>query len=203
MQCSNTPNRATATARRNYNMIHMELEHLNHYPSQSTKYSRNAFPRGSPIPKKKVRFSELSQMVLTKPTTEADIQASWYNKHEIKKFKHNAEISAKRFAKSRASYTIKRVAYSIMSGTPQTNASIDHKELICGLEHIVSPSMMKLLMQRRKMSVSRVLEEQNIQRKSGETSISRIALASMENSSFTKEWRRRIACLHQSESDCC
>lgn len=182
-------------------MIYVEVEHLTHHPRKSMKYSRNTFPRGSPIPKKKVRFSELSQMVVTQPKTEDDLLASWYTKHEVKKFKRNAEISAKRFAKSRASHTIKQLAYSIMSGTPQKNANFDHKELVCGLEHILSPSMMKLLMQRRKMTIVRVLEEQDIQRKSGETNISRIALASMENSSLTKEWRRRIACVHWSDTD--
>jgi hypothetical protein len=174
----------------------MGPEYLAQNTNKVRKYSRSSSPRSTPVPKKVVRFSDTSIMIVTRPKSQAELQASWYTKHEIKRFRHNAELSARRFCKSRASNVIKHVAYSIMSGSPQSDMSFHHKEVVCGLEHMISPSIMKVLMQRRRMTIARVLEEQQIQAQLGEKDPCRIALASMENSAFTREWRRRIACLH-------
>lgn len=178
----------------------MDPEYPTYSPSKSMKCSYTSSPRSSPVLKKTLRFSDTSVLIVTKPRSDSDRQASWYTKHEIRHFRKTAEQAAKRFANSQESNVIKHVAYSVMSGAAQSDKSFHHKELVCGLEHMISPSILKVLIQRRKMTIERVLEEQHVQTELGENDPIRIALASMENSAFTKEWRRRIACLHMSDA---
>ena len=177
----------------------MEPYFSTYNPSKSMKCTYRSSPRSSPVLKKTVRFSDRSVLIVTNPRSDSDRQASWYTKHEIKHFKKNAELAAKKFANSQESNVIKHVAYSVISGTAQSNKNFYHKEHVCGLEHLISPSMLKILVRRRKLTIERVLGEQDVQMKLGESDPSRIALVSMGNSAFTKEWRRRIACLHMSE----
>lgn len=138
-------------------------------------------------------------MILTRPKTEKELQACWYSKHEIKRFRTDVHLAAGRFAKSRASKVIKQIAYSILRGTPQSEVNFHHEEVVLGIEHLISPSVMKILMKKRTMTITRVLDEQEYQTRTGEKSRARLALASMENSAFTKEWRRRLAYLHMSD----
>lgn len=182
---------------RKSSQYNMEPEYLNASPCKSRKCSGRSSPRNSLMSKKRVRFAETSIMILT----EKESIPNWYSKQDIKRFRYNAELSARRFAKSQASNVIKQVAYSVMSGTSLVDCNFAHKELICGLEHMVSPSLMKALLQRRKHTVDAVMQEQELQSRSGENDVSRLALASMKHSAFTKEWRRRLACLHMTDNE--
>jgi hypothetical protein len=147
---------------------------------------------------KRVRFAETSTMILL---TEKELQPTWYSKQDIKRFRYNAQLSARKLAKSQASNATKQVAYSVMSGTSLVDGNFNHEEMICGLEHMVSPSLMKALLQRQKLTIAAVRQEQEVQARSGEINVSRLALASMEHSAFCKEWRRRLAYLHMADKE--
>ena len=174
----------------------MKPEYLTSISSNAMKYPKENAKRISPIPKRKVHFSDTSMMIMTKPRSEADLKASWYSKNEIKHFRNKTENSARKFAKSRDSKVVEYLAYSVMSGTPQSDINFHHNDIVCGIEHMISGKVLKILIQRRRMTIARVLEEQDVQHRLGEKDFTVIALASMANSAFTKEWRRRIACLH-------
>lgn len=178
--------------------LDMEPEYTSHNPHKARKCSGSDYPRHRSRPNKQVRFSETSILIVTRPKSSSDVQASWYTKKDIAQFKHNVRVSAQALTGTRSANVIKHVAYSVASGAPQSNVDVQDKEIICGLEHLLSPEVLKVLVQRRKMTIARVLEEQDIQTRLKESDPHRLALASMGNSSFSKEWRRRIACLQVS-----
>ncbi|KAL3781834.1 hypothetical protein HJC23_011143 [Cyclotella cryptica] len=176
----------------------VEPEYTSYIPHKSRKCFRADYPRHRCLRKKKVHFSETSMLIVTRPKSSSDLQACWYTKKDIAQFKHHVRVSAQTLSGTPSSNIMKHIAYSVASGSPQSNIDVQEKERFCGLEHLLSPEVLKVLIQRRKMTIARVLEEQDIQIRLKENDPHRLALASMTNSSFTKEWRRRIACVQVS-----
>ncbi|KAL3787489.1 hypothetical protein HJC23_001139 [Cyclotella cryptica] len=181
----------------------MKRESPNYNSKTSRKVSKATSLLNSSMPKKRVHFSTTSTLVLLRPRSDRDRQASWYSKREMEQFRHNTHLTARVLMGSRSSDDVRHVAYSIASGVPRSNDTLYHKEMVCGLEHLIAPEVLKVLIRRRRMTVARVLEEQDEQWRSGEYDSGRIALASMENSNFTKEWGQRIARLHWSNAREC
>ena len=177
----------------------MNPEHKSYNPCKSRKTCTTASPKTSPVPKKQVHFAETSTLILTEPRSESDLLASWYTKRNFQHFRSNIQLSSRALEHARVSTSIKHVAYSIASGTPRSDISFRHQEDVCGIENFISPSLHKILLQKRRKTIASVLEEQDLQRRQGRKDSRRIALASMENSAFTREWRHRLACMHVSE----
>jgi hypothetical protein len=175
----------------------MELEYIANSTSKARKITMHDSPRSSPIAMKQVRFSESSTLIITQPKSSTEKQASWYTKKDFSQFRSDARACVKSLSETRSHEVIEHIAYSVVSGTPLSSCPVLENERICGIEHLVSHDVLKVLVQRRKMAVARVLDEQDVQCSMGIKDSNRIAHVSMANSAFTKEWRRRIACLQQ------
>lgn len=81
----------------------------------------------------------------------------------------------------------------IQASEVQNDFILNDVEDIRGLEHLLSPHLYVLLMQRKKGTIDRVLGEQKEQTMLGIKYVHRIASISMENSKFAREWRSWIA----------
>jgi hypothetical protein len=80
-------------------------------------------------------------------------------------------------------------------GEVQGNINLHDIQDIRGLEHLLSPQVYAVLMQRRIATINRVLDEQKQQAMLSVKDVDKIASISMENSEFAREWRTRIALL--------
>lgn len=172
---------------------------INFNPIKARKYSDIDSSKQA-ISNKRLRFSDMSTLILTEPKTRQELKASWYSRRDVADFKQQTRTSSQALRDTRIAKVLKHIAYSIASGSPQAPINIHGKEIIRGEEHLISPEVLKLLFQRRRLTVARVLEEQTVQRRLGEVDIHRISCVSRENSAFTKEWSLRITRL-QSDWD--
>ena len=170
----------------------MQYEHLP-YPTKSRKCSKEASPRTRKS-KKQVHFKDTSSLVITRPKTDSELKEVWYSPKELSKFKLNAKMDAQALSQTASANMINYVAYSIASGTPQRNiVAGQDREAINGIEHHLSPEVMKVLVLRRKRTISRVINEQSVQKSRGIRDSDRLAAVSTMHSGFAKELRQRIA----------
>ncbi|KAL3786840.1 hypothetical protein ACHAWO_003183 [Cyclotella atomus] len=147
------------------------------------KLSASASPGGLP---KRLRFSETAQVMVVRKVR----YGNWLNKSEIREFKRDVHTSA--LAKTDLySQVMRTIGYSVQQGT--TSPEFKVEEDVRGLEHLLSPEVTRVLIQRRKMTIDQVLKEQERQLLFGEHDPEKIAMISQNNSSFVVEWRRRIA----------
>jgi len=144
---------------------------------------------------KRLRFSCLSQLIITEPNSGEDVQNAWYTKKEIAQFKRNVRLTSQALRKTRTAKAMKLIAHSAATGSPHANIRVHGKEGIRGIEHLLSPEVKHCLIKTRQKTITRVLEEQQVQKSSRR--IASIAQVSETNSSFSKEWCTRIAKFQQ------
>lgn len=170
-------------------------------PIKARKYTKMDSPRhcgSSSTPVKRVRFSDMSTLILTQPKSNEELCDSWYTKRDVALFKQNIRHATNVLRETRTAKAMKHVAYSIASNTPQSPINFHGSgSAIVGLEHLLSPEVLKLLFQRRRLTAARVIEEQAVQSSLGENDAERIAQVSKDNSAFTREWALRIPSLQE------
>ena len=142
--------------------------------------------------KRRVCFSDLSSLVLTEEKTAQDRCNAWYSRDDITKFKKNAHLTSCALRKTRTAKVMKHIASSASHNAPLATVDVKGKEVIRGIEHLISSEVMKYIIDRRKSLIKRVLYEQKIQRVEGINDPSALAYLSEVNSSFSKEWCSRI-----------
>ncbi|KAL7448598.1 hypothetical protein ACHAXS_000161 [Conticribra weissflogii] len=160
--------------------------------------------RGQPNKRlvKRTRFSPTSTLIVTKPKTERDIQATWYTKSEISQFKSHIRQTTQVLRNTRTAKAMKTLAQSIATNSAQNGGvsndiHIHGVEHIRGIEHLLSQDVLKVLVSRRRINISKVLQEQELRKSMGENDPSAILRAVSESySSFTKEWCHELAKLH-------
>lgn len=180
----------------------------------SNKQSENDSSR----PKKRVCFSEYSKLTLFPPSSREDARASWYSRNDIEHFKREARNETLALRRNTvAPDQVKELAYFVSKTVSSGGASANsihgsdadivpnNSVEMRGLEHLVSKNVLKLLLERRKLAISRVIHEQAMQKLlhsdklgGGECdSAARVAKAvaqvSKLNSQFSKEWSSKIA----------
>ena len=140
----------------------------------------------------------MSTLILTQPKSNEELCDSWYTKRDVALFKQNIRHATNVLRETRTAKAMKHVAYSIASNTPQSPINFHRSgSAIVGLEHLLSPEVLKLLFQRRRLTAARVIEEQAVQSSLGENDAERIAQVSKHNSAFTREWALRIPSLQE------
>ncbi|KAL3804153.1 hypothetical protein HJC23_013672 [Cyclotella cryptica] len=145
---------------------------------------------------KKLRFSDVATVIIiAQPKHNSDPKSAWYSKKEISQFKRNTSKTSRFIWGTRRAQAMRYIGRCIQTGEAQADLSIENIEEIRGLEHLLSPEVYTVLLQRRRATISKVLEEQSCQHKAGVNDIARIATVSMLNSEFAKEWRQRIMSL--------
>lgn len=144
---------------------------------------------------KRLRFSENSHLIITKAKSGEDIKNTWYSKRELARFKIDVYDTAKALRVTRTAKAIKYMARAATRpGSPQLHLHVHGIEHIRGLEHLISPEVFKSLWQRRQKAISRVLEDQQAQKKSGQSvDHTRLARVSEMNSAASREWSRRTS----------
>ncbi|KAL7519590.1 hypothetical protein ACHAWX_004344 [Stephanocyclus meneghinianus] len=145
--------------------------------------------------KKKLKFSDVATVIVTQTKSSSAPQSTWYRKHEISKFKRNIKQTSRRIWGSPPAQAMRYIGHCIQTGEHQAFLCIENIEEIRGLEHLLSPEVYTVLLQRRRATIAKVLQEQADQRKAGLHDIARIAAVSMANSAFAREWRERIMSL--------
>jgi len=148
-----------------------------------------------PIKKtRRLRFSEVSNLFITEPKTVEDVQNSWYNRNELAQFKADVHIASKALRNTRTALAMKHIARSAAQRSPQADIHLEGREVVRGLEHLVAPAIAKHLLDRRRITIANVLEEQRSQKLSGRGAIDplSIARASERSSAFAQEWCARI-----------
>ena len=152
-------------------------------PSKSQKQSIRDTPRSVlPNPtKKQVRFSETSILLVTAPKTCWENEATWYNKNDIREFKQHSRESSAALMGTHDAKMMRCIGFSVQEGTDLPEMKIEDVERIRGLEHLMSPDVCKVLLQRRRATIARVLEEQRRQELAGEQDAAKIALISSRN----------------------
>ena len=165
--------------------------------SKSRKCSKNCSPKKSRMRiKKQVRFSPVSFLYITSPKTEGDLNATWYSKNELVQFKQNGKAEAQALSQSNSAFIISHVAYSVAFGEKsRLKATDEEKEMINGIEHLLSTEVLTILLRRRKKTISGVLDEQKAQNGIGIKDPIKLALVSEKTSGFAKDLRQRIACV--------
>ena len=140
-------------------------------------------------PRKRVRFSQLSSLLLTTPKTSRELHSTWLTKAEQDQFKSNAIQAAAniRMTDTNAPKLMKHIAKS------NTIIDVPGREVICGLEHLISPDVFKTLYGERRKTIARVLQVQHAQRIGiCGTNPETTAKVSEINSSFSRSWSHRI-----------
>jgi hypothetical protein len=147
---------------------------------------------------KRVTFSVTSTVVLVQPKTRQELKAVWYSKDDMARFKLKACHSAEMMVGSVAAAAY--IEQSLELDQRPSSNRFTGIEYICGIEHILSPAVLKMLHATKAMTIQHVLREQERQKKSGEYSPELIAEASMKTSLFSRAWRHNTAalnCIHR------
>ena len=166
--------------------------------TKATATTKRQFEEPTSKSSKRLRFSPTSELIVTDPKTTRDRQSAWYSKAQINEFKQGARQTALSLRKTRTSKLIKFIALSAATDSPQVDIQVRGTEHIRGLEHMISPSVLKALLEKRRNTILAVLENQKEQRDAGmRVDPSKIAFVSEVNSSFTKEWYSRLITFHQ------
>ena len=177
----------------NLNMKVTPLAVVQHPRKMKRKVSIDKEETTSVRSKKRLRFSDMSSLILTEPKTSEDLHEAWYTRSEISRFKKTAHQTSKALWETRSSKVMKHIACSAANHAPQANIEVKGKEVIRGLEHLISYEVMKYLVERRRNVIARVLEDQDAQKMEGTGSDHlRTAQVSEMHSAFAKEWCKRI-----------
>lgn len=162
-------------------------------PTKAIKILKNDSPRGFlSYKKKQVRWAEISTLVVTARNTDSDNEASWYSKDAIRQFKRDAKASSLLLAGTHDSKVMKLLCHSVQKKLAQPNVKVQDVNIIRGLEHMLSREVCFLLVQNRRMTIDKVLEEQMRQTRSGEYDAAQIASVSSKSSRFAVRWRQII-----------
>lgn len=165
---------------------------------------------------RRVRFSETSQAVILPARTSEELNQCWLTKSDVAGYKRLTKIQAASLSATRTAKLLKHVAYLAAtthgdrdktgdrapSPTPQDAAASlglgGRIDAVRGMEHLVCPTVARLLIQRRRAVLLRVLEEQErVRGREDGGAEERIARAAREASSFSREWSRRVLGLHR------
>jgi hypothetical protein len=144
---------------------------------------------------RRVRFSEYSTVIVTRRKTQEELKSVWYAKSEMKQFEKDArratEVVLDRSAAAANAYIKKTLLGS--------QEKLVGTELICGIEHGLSPEVTRVLLTARSKAINDVLQEQARQEASGEHDSTRMAAVSKRMSMFPRMWRHRVAVVNSTE----
>ena len=149
---------------------------------------------------------EMATSILPLPSLE-DVQIaiplpSLRKQKQIEQFKMNARLDAIHLRDTSCNKLMRVIAYSAATtGSPTENVKVRRREQIHGIEHLISPEVLKTLYTQRRKTIKRVLQVQEAQRRGIIDPALTTAKISEINSSFSKAWSSRITKFQHGESD--
>ncbi|KAL9190608.1 hypothetical protein ACHAXT_000314 [Thalassiosira profunda] len=145
---------------------------------------------------KKLRFSDRSKLIVAASKSREDVEESWYTKAEIDQFKSNVQRAIKALGGTRTAAAMQHIAHSVATGSEQPRIRLNYKEVVRGIEHMISPEALEYILHKRATHMRRVLEEQHAQKRAGTThmpiSAARMRAVSEVHSSFASRFFGRI-----------
>ena len=164
----------------------------------SSCYSSNAKKRRR---RHNVHFASTSDLLIIPSKSSQDKQSSWYTEQDFTNFKSDSRSFSKAMAKSSCVDTLESIAYSLATKTATPLHHVHphpHEKILArGIEHIVSPTVQKLLAHRRKVIIRKVLCKQTslrqqlsgMDKKELEWRMTEeMSQCSMAGSEFAKDW---------------
>ena len=146
---------------------------------------------------KRVKFSESSTLVITRPKTNQELKACWYAKADTRRFKQQSIDYAKSLIQAYPSEATSYVRKSINANQNQDQGCFHGVERMCSIEwHTLSPQVLDMLLATKKAIVEGVLKEQERQKRTGMRDVNSMANVSIEKSLFSRAWRHYIAVLN-------
>ncbi len=163
-----------------------------------SKYHPTCLTMPSNNQSKRVRFAEDALLRVYPKPSEQSVQKSWYTKREMESFKIAIRDEILSLRQRNAGKEMESFVHFIISpGTmvPHSRMESLHENILelRGLEHIVSPQVLNLLLLKRKTAIAHVLQEQETQMLLGLRDDRRLAEASMRCTKFSKTWSSQIA----------
>ena len=156
----------------------------------------------SPIAKR-VHFSENASLTTFSAPPREVVRAAWYNRRDIDNFKRDIRNDTLALRETMAKGKIENLAHSIAfsgsnmntheMGAFNSHSPCEKEKVVEGLEHLISPLVYNLICRRRKLAISRVIEEQEIQKTMGIEDRLRIAQVARNYSRFSKKWSCHLA----------
>ena len=143
--------------------------------------------------KKRVHFSENSFLTIYPAPSAEDLRASWYSMRDIKHFKQGVRNETLALRSTPTTSEVAKLAFCRSTTAEDAFNPVHWNEEVRGLEHLVSGSVSKLIVLRRRRVISRVMEEQALQKELGEKDCLRLAKASRKISQESLAWSSRIA----------
>jgi hypothetical protein len=140
-----------------------------------------------------VAFSETATLVTMHLDTQPALKVLWYTQDDISRFKQETFHSVSSLLETNASVAKVYIEKSLLVNRSNDISPFVGIEHVCGIEHLMSPQVMRMILATRSLTIERVLREQERQKRTGENKGQLIAQASMETSVFAREWRRRVA----------
>mmetsp|Transcript_5217 Transcript_5217/g.8616 ORF Transcript_5217/g.8616 Transcript_5217/m.8616 type:complete len:191 (+) Transcript_5217:88-660(+) len=135
---------------------------------------------------KSLRFSGFSTVVLLQPWGKEDRFNSWYSREEMYAFKQSRANLVEALQDTRTATAMKHLAASIEHRSVPPARHIYNKELIRGIEHLLSPEVARHLLRKRRRAIHEVLLAQN------QLDHESLAKAYRVDTAFAKEWTSLI-----------
>lgn len=135
---------------------------------------------------KSLRFSGFSTVVLLQPWSKEDRISSWYSREEISAFKQSRANMVEALQDTRTATAMKHLAASMEHRSTPPALRIHNKELIRGIEHLISPEVARHLFRKRRRAIHGViLAQEQLDHES-------LAQAYRVDTVFAKEWTSLI-----------
>lgn len=160
--------------------------------AEPVKMKRKIFrPRSES--RKRLRFSSYSELVEIEQKSSSEAQNMWYTKKETAQFKRDVLFTSQALRETRTAKVMKHMARSAAFGLPPDDIHVKGKEVIHGIEHLISPEVLKLLLVQRRRTIAAVISDHQAQKIAGRgVDALRTAQVSEACSSFSKELCSRM-----------
>mmetsp|Transcript_13005 Transcript_13005/g.21306 ORF Transcript_13005/g.21306 Transcript_13005/m.21306 type:complete len:240 (+) Transcript_13005:34-753(+) len=157
--------------------------------------------RSRPKHQKSVHFAPTSNLLIIPTKSTQDVHSSWYTEQDHIHSKIEMSFCSKVMGQSSCVNYIEDIAYALATESSISMQSVQSMKrrlnpceriLTRGIEHSVSPTVLKLLAHRRKVVTRRVVGEQaRLRQQSGRNDMGdaeALAQFSREKTSFSRDW---------------
>ena len=149
---------------------------------------------------KRVKFSEMSELVWTEKKSKQDMKACWYSKADMALFKGKTVRHSTKLLETWPSVANAYIEKSIdFNDDNQVRGTFHGLAQVVGIEHSLSNAVMAMIITTRRAVIHQVIEEQKRQRKADQHDAERIAQVSSSSSLFSRAWRHKIALMNRTD----
>jgi len=147
-----------------------ETHHQHHYYSSQQQQTTAPSNKRQRLHRKQVRFASTSDLFLLPTKSSQDLQSSWYTEDDFTNSKRDLRYCSKVIVGSSSCVVdvMECIAYSLATTsttnhlllqTLKTHLHPHERILTRGIEHTVSPTVLKLLAHRRKVVIRKIVRE--------------------------------------------